>query len=352
MSDTYYDEAGVGYSASSNPFRARVPTTGMNRAEENRFRTLSDINRRDSTVPRQSLFGMDLGPGVPATPGAIDAVIRAKYPFMAAFLGHAEVGPLLREAALKGWGEAELYGALQGTNWWRSTSGAARTWDNLASQDPAEAARLANQTVATVQNRARSLGINMSAGQLEQVALTATRNGWTDNQVVDELLRSLNWSTVQAGDLTALVDQVKSIAGSYLVSVSDATAQSYAAAIASGEMSETGVASVMQRQAKARFPWMESQIDQGVTPANALMPVRDTIAQELEMAPEMVDLMNPQWLGMIEVAGEDGQLRAATREEARLAARKDPRWAGTGGAQEMATKAAAAIRDVFGRRPI
>lgn len=301
----------------------------------------------------ENLFGYDptAGPGLPQ-PGDVDAHIRANYPYMAAFLGHPEVGPILRQAAIEGWDEGRMYGAIQATSWWQSTSAAGRTWEQLQAEDPAEAARLAGQTAANVQNRARSLGLNLSSGQISSIALTATKNGWTDNQLVDELVRSVNWASIQGGDLTALRDTVKQIAGQYLVGVSDQTAQEYAVRIASGEMTEAGVASIMQRSAKERFPWMESQIDQGVTPAAALAPVRDTIANELETAPSEIDMMDPKWLGMLEVPGENGQLRAATREEARLAARKDPRWASTGNAKELTAKAAAAIRDVFGRRPI
>jgi hypothetical protein len=281
-----------------------------------------------------------------------ETYIRKFYPYLAAFMNHPEVGAIIRRAGQERWDEARLYGALSGTQWWRTTSAAARTWDALAAEDPAEASRLAGQTAATIQNRARTLGVQLGSGQIQQLALTATRNNWTDAQVVDQLLNSLNWSTLAAGDLTALRDTVKQIGGRYLVDVSDSTAQSYAAAIASGEMSEAGVASLMQRQAKARFSWMADEIDQGVTPEQYFMPVRDTIASELEMSPDSINMMDGRWLAMMEIPGEDGKPRAATLNEARMAARRQPEWERTSAAEDLITAATAGLGDVFGRRTI
>lgn len=291
------------------------------------------------------------GPGAPR-PGDLDSYVRTYWPYMGAFLGHPEVGPILRRAAAEGWDEGRLYGAVQATSWWQSTSAAQRTWQQLVNEDPAEAQRQAAQTAANMQNRARSLGLNMSSGTIAELATQATANGWTENQIVDELLRSVNWSTLQGGDLTALRDTVTAIGSQYLVDVSPSTAQQYAVAIASGEMTEAGVASIMQRQARDRFGWMADQIDAGVTPQQYFAPIRDVIARELEVAPETINLMDRKWLQMLEVPGQDGKIRGATLNEARLAARRDPMFADTSGAQEMMTKATAAIADTFGLRGV
>lgn len=290
--------------------------------------------------------------GTGVSPANVDSWIRSNWSYMGAFLSNPEIGPILRQAALEGWDEGRMYGAVQSTDWWRSTASTARQWDALVAEDPASAAAQAGQTAAAIQNRARSLGLSIDAGTIQELALTATRNGWTDAQTVDQLLQSVNWAAIDGGDLTALRDSVKQIGGQYLVSVSDATAQEYAVAIASGEMTEAGVQSIMQRQAKERFTWMADTIDQGITPSQYFAPVRDTIARELEMSADSIDMMDSKWLGMLEVPGEDGKPRAATLNEARMAARRQPEYAHTQGAQELASQAFSAIADVFGRRPI
>lgn len=355
MSDTNTDRI-IGRRTTPGPGRIgpRVDPSGFDRAEQNRFRTLSGLQSDPGRVGRGVVGyydSMRYGLGRPA-PGDVDSFIRANYPYLAAFLSNPEIGPLLRKGALEGWDEARLYGAVQATDWWRNTSASQRTWQMLVAEDPAEAAKLAGQTAANVQNRARALGLNLSSGTLQSIATTATANGWTDNQLVDELLRNVNWSQIAGGDLTALRDTIKQIGADFLVDVSDTTAQGYAVAIASGEMSEAGVMSVMQRQARQRFSWMADEIDQGVTPAGFFAPLRDTVARELGLAPEDVNMMDPQWMGMLEVAGDDGKTRAATIREAQLAARRDPRFADTSHGQDLLAQAAAGIRDAMGRRSI
>lgn len=321
------------------------------RAEENRMHTMRSINQRERMrTPINS--GQTLANGMPTQMPAHsnpESFARANYGFLAGFLNHPEIGPLLRQAANEGWDEMTLYGKVTQTNFWRNTSAAARTWWQLTNEDPAEARRLVGQTAATIQNRARTLGLGMSGAQITNLAATATQNGWTDAQTVDAILQQVNWATIEAGDLTALRDDVKAVGADYLVGVSEATAQNYAAKIASGEMSMEGVQSAMLKQAKARFSWMADELDQGMTVKQYLQPVRDTIARELEMAPEAINLMDSKWLSMIETRGEDGNLRAATLNEAMLAARREPEWANTRNAQETSTSMINMISDMFGR---
>lgn len=285
-------------------------------------------------------------------PEDVDAYIRENYGQLAGFIDHPEIGNILREAAINEHDYGKIYGKVVKTDWWRNTSAAQRTWQQLASEDPAEARRLVGQTAATMNNRARSLGLNLSGSQIGGMATTATINGWTDAQTVDALMKQVNWATLKAGDLTALRDQVKEIAGDYLVGVSDGTAQNYAASMASGEMSAQGVKSAMLKQAKARFGYLASELDQGMTVKQYFAPVANRIEQELELGSGAIDMMDPQWLGMLETQGEDGKPRAATLHEATQLARKDSRWANTQKAQESTTNMMSTIGKVFGRTAI
>lgn len=285
-----------------------------------------------------------------ASDAQIEAFIRSNYGYMAAFMDVPEVKTALFNAARMGYDEQRLYGEITKTTWWKTTDAANRTWTKLQGEDPAEARRQVEQTAATVMNRARTLGL--PPGNVASIALQATKNGWNTDQQIDALIRQVNWGTIEAGDLTATRDSVRAIAGDYLVGVSDTTAQQYATRIASGEMSMDGVASAMRQQAKARFGWMASELDQGMTVKDYLAPVRDVIASELEVAPESVNLMDSKWLSMVETRGDDGKPRAATLNEAMLAARAKPEWQSTKRAQEMTTGTMKMITNIFGRSSI
>ena len=283
-------------------------------------------------------------------PEDVDAFIRDNYGQFAGFLNHPEIGGILREAALNDWEPGKLAGRVMGTNWWKTTSAAQRTWQRLTNEDPAEANRLVRQTAATIQNRARSLGISMSSSQIAGMATSSTANGWTDAQTVDMLLEQVNWSNLQSGDLTALRDQVYAIGGDYLVGVNESTARDYAEAIASGEMSEAGVRSAMMKQAKARFGYLAEELDQGMTVKQYFAPIASRIEEELELGSGAVDMLDSKWLSMLERKDEEtGKMRAASLHEATQAARRDPRWANTSKAQEQSTNMMQLVSSVFGR---
>jgi len=204
-----------------------------------------------------------------------------------------------------------------------------------------------------VQNRARTLGLGLSSEEIKSIAWSATANGWTDEQIIDRLVSGVDFSKLEGGELLAGVDDVKALAASFLVDVSDATAQQYAARMASGELTLAGVAATFQRQAKQRFSWMADTIDQGVTPEDYFQPMRSRIAAELEVNDDRINLMDPKWMGLMEVKDDKtGETRGATLYEATLAARNDPMWSQTQNAQEMAVRASSFLKGVFGRKAI
>jgi hypothetical protein len=293
-----------------------------------------------------------LGVGPYASQAEIENYVRANYGYFAAFMDIPEVGKILYDAAKNGWGENELYGALTKTNWWRSTDAANRTWTKLMSEDPAEGRRLVAQTAASIQNRAASFGIELTPAQISSIALEATRNGWTDEQVTDNLIGQVHWESLAAGDLTAYRDDVFALAGEYLVSMTDATAQEYAKKIASGEMTIDGVRSSMQNQAKARWTWMAKDIDNGVTPSMFFGQPKNLLASELEIGADQINLMDPKWLSIMEKTGEDGKPRAATLTEVQLAARQRPEWQKTNNAQNLTARMINFVSDAFGRSGI
>lgn len=333
-----------------------VSQDGFTRAENNRFTTLSGLQQlrtidRDQfgrPIPREGDQAPGLGPL--ASTGQIMDYIADNYPGMIGFFNsNPEIRAKLIEAAKWGWTPGKLQAEVQATTWYRSTSAAARDFSIMEQQDPAEARARVNAVAANIQNSARTMGIGLSGSAIAGMAWTATRNGWTDAQTIDALLRNLDWNVVQGGELTATVDDVKAIAGDYLVTVGDDTARNYAARIASGELTLEGVRSIMQRQAKGRFSWMADTIDQGVTPSDYFAPVQDVIARTLEVGTDSINLMDPKWLGLIEVRDrETGKMRAATLNEAMLSARNQSAFVNTQGAEEMSAGLIQMTKEAFG----
>lgn len=333
----------------------QTPTSSFDTAEFNRFRTISDLSRgpvrraQPGDPTTNPYIGVDGGPGPNASVAELEAYVRQRYGYMAGFLNIPEVRDVLMNAARNGWGPEELYGALSQTSWWRSTSAAARTWQQLVNEDPAEANRQAQEIGTTISDVAKQYGLRLSGGQVSALAVEAAKHGWSAEQQIDAILKNVNWDTLEGGAITSSRDRVKALASQYMVRLSETTARNYAERIARGELTEEGVVSIFQQQAKARFSYMSDLIDTGVTPNDYFAPSRDVIASTLEVGADTIDMMDPKWLGVLEVRGDDGQLRAATMNEAMLAARKRPEWADTRNAQELTASMVSGLAQAFGR---
>lgn len=200
---------------------------------------------------------------------------------------------------------------------------------------------------AAVRNRAGLLGIAFDDAAIKSIARAVVDGNWSSDQLDDYLVPAAR-DTNNAGLITSGVRQIQQLASQQLLKVSDATAREWASRIASGEMDMNGVTSLLQAQAVQRYGWAASQISQGIGVRDLLLPTRDRIADELEMDPESIDLLDEKWLGMVQSVDDNGVTRAATDSEAIMRARQQPEWARTRKAGDMVASMALSLRDYFG----
>jgi hypothetical protein len=201
---------------------------------------------------------------------------------------------------------------------------------------------------AAIKNQAAKLGLDINDASVVTLSKVVVDNNWSNDQLMDYLAPGAT-NTTKPGMITVTVDQVKKMAANQLLNVSDATAREWATKIASDEMTLDGVQSLLQAQATMKYGWAASQISQGVSVRDMMLPGRDVIARELEMNPDGIDLMDPKWLGMLQTAdSSNGTVRAATESELTMRARKDERWVNTRGATVVASRTASMMRNFFG----
>jgi len=202
---------------------------------------------------------------------------------------------------------------------------------------------------ARIQNDSRTLGLTLSEDTIAYIATVAEKLNYTEDQVRDDILRNVDWNTLQGGDLKAQVDFVKSLSKNYLVKVDDATAREYSLRMSSGELSQDGLNNIFRAQSVAANPWAKTAIDQGLTPADLLKNHQQYVAQSLEIDPNTVDLTDDQYLKMMTVTDATGNSRVATQGELRANVRKDARWAGTSEAKDLGSSMATMVARIFGR---
>lgn len=202
---------------------------------------------------------------------------------------------------------------------------------------------------ALVSDMAAQLGIPFTAEQIGALAATAEKQNWSRDQIVDELTKNVDWYKLNSGTIKTSYESYKTYGKQFLVNVSDASAQSWALQIARGEATEETILQSIREAAKAANPWLASYIDQGLNPIDVLSPNRDFIAQNLEISPLELDLMDPKTLNLMTTVDPNGVRKLADQSQMIKQVRTDERWKSTNNAKDLTAGMATLLAKVFGR---
>jgi hypothetical protein len=219
--------------------------------------------------------------------------------------------------------------------------------EQIAAEAKAKEERIVAAT-ASIRNQLGTFGIAMTDEGMRGLATQAVDNNWSQDRLQDVLLMANDWATTQAGQLTAGISEIRAMAAQYLMPVSEKTARELSIRVASGELDSAGIRNLFSEQARSEYGFMGSQLDQGITPADFLAPLRDVAAATLELPAEQLDLMDDKVRAMFTTQLEDGSSRAASMSEVQMKARKDPRYAKTQGAEDRIAAMGASIARAFG----
>lgn len=284
-----------------------------------------------------------------ATSQQIIDFIGANYgPDVAAFLRIPELKTLLIKAGQQEAAPDLVSTWLRRTNWYRQRSESMRTYDALKLADPAQHARLVAEKQTELRVAMQQLGITGSKAAAEQ----ALRFGWSEQEVKDHFAGALLDRSSREGleqgsapDITA--DQLVAMArNDYFVPISRQDAERWAIDIYKGSKTEDTLRDYFSRLAASRFPGLS---DQGFTPGEYMTPIRNIIAETLEIAPAEVDLLDRRYSAVLEQQGKDGQVRPMSLAEATRWARSQPQYQQTKGALDEAAGMADFIGKTFGK---
>lgn len=198
-------------------------------------------------------------------------------------------------------------------------------------------------------NRSMSLGMKLTPEEISYIARVAEAQDYSQEQLMNAIVGIADFNQLQSGTLTATVDEVKAMAKSYLVSVSDQTLQDYAKQIATGQATPEGIKSFIKAQSKAMNPWLTQYIDAGIDPSEVLRSSRDLISKSLGVDATTVDFTDNRFLKMATVTDDKGQTRLANNQELIKNIRSDSAWANTSEAKQSTADLALMISKIFGR---
>lgn len=283
--------------------------------------------------------------------------VETYFPSFAWALKHPELGPILREAASDGWDQLRLQGALQGTNWWRTTSATAREHLTLMRNDPSTFRQNLNTRMVEVRDRARQLGVPLANRYHERIARDSMRFGWSPSQMDDSIKAYSNLSDVTVrqmeggnygGMLSIMYDRVERIANDYMINLSDDNIMRWTRQLLDGKKSEESFTQYAQTIARRQWPALAEMIDQGFTPREALEPYRTQIAGILERSPTDVDLMDRRMRRVL--TNSDGDLANDAELADNIRQHFAGEWNRTDNAMQAATATTTMIAEMFGRR--
>ncbi len=298
-----------------------------------------------------STSGSTPGTNTPATAN-LDEIeeIKKKYPNLAYYVLHPELGPILLDAYRNNWDATQLQFAITNTSWWRERSGSARQWESLRLQDPGEATRMLQKKQADVTLLAAQNGIALNGQQIQELSEQALQWGWSDAELRISLAQQARTMPATTGNLGATASQLKALARNYLVKLNDADARDWAIRIFEGSQTLDGAEHWLRGQAKQRFGWMAGDIDAGTAPELYFRPIKNLVADTLEMNPEDIDLMDPKWSALTDYVDANGHQRGMTYTEAAKWARQQPEWRKTRTANQKAASATAKLAEIMGVR--
>lgn len=277
--------------------------------------------------------------------------IMTDYPQFAFLLNDPEIGPLLLEAVDPniGFDAATFQAKLMATSWWKTHSAAQRQWETLINTDPATANRQREDRIGAVRQLAAQLGLNLPDAQLQQFAESSLQYGVDPGSPTMRTWLANLASQSPAFTQVADVPLRQMAESDYMIPMSDADLTRWASQIAAGTATQDTFRATLQTLAKGRFSGYANLIDQGITPGQIFGPYRSAIAQQLEVSPDTIDLLNdPRWSKVTGVVGSDNTVRPMTMSEAITLARSQPEWSKTSVARQQGADLTQNLLKTFG----
>jgi hypothetical protein len=282
-----------------------------------------------------------------------EIIAQARYGFMAVFIDHPELGPLLQKAAEGGWTRETFQGQLYQTNWWKHTAEATREFALLQSSDPATAQARIEQKFQMLRMMVKQSGFDISDSAIRQVATASQLLGLEDAIAQRALFAQARYDkaggTRQVGGTAGnQIANIKARAAAYGVNIGEGRAFEYSRRIAMGELTPEGIEADLRNLAKSKWIYLKDDIDRGNTVADILDPYVQQFAQLMEVSPNSVDFNQTNFRRFVEGREEGKAARLLSLEESAQKVRTTNAWQQTRQAQAQAAGFAETIARTFG----
>lgn len=293
-------------------------------------------------------------PQTPRTTAEAEQYVREHYGFMSWALDIPEVRQVLLDAAMKGWGDAELQGAIQKTEWWGSSTQASRAWDQFIATDPNSAWQQIAQTAPKIEGLLTRLGVDVTSARIREFTEKALRFGWSEQDIQRAAAAEMRWDPKRdlSGQFAEADTRIKARAADYALPVSDKGVFGLARRALMGEIDDAWVDDFLRDKAKKQYAHLADDLERGLTVKEIADPYIASAAQLLEIDPDTIDLAESKWRRAIASRGEDGKVAAMDLTDWQATVMNDQRygWDSTRNAREAAVELVGQLAETFGVR--
>lgn len=281
-------------------------------------------------------------------PGLSQADYESSLGNLAGLLdGVPELKGILQQATTGQWSTAKFQEAVNQSSWYKTHNQTVRQALALKYSDPATY----NQNLQNSQNHigqlAAQLGVTLTPLERSSLADQLTMGGWDDTTLSNHISRYFtqnNGSTNKIfGQAATTEQQLQQLASEYGTGLTSDTLTGWTQAILSGAQTTDSYKQFVLNGAKAKYPGLTQQLDDGLTVNQIADPYRQSMAQLLELDPNAISLQDPNIKQALQgtTTATNGKATTATMPvwQFENQVRSDPRWAKTQNAVDTVSSA-------------
>lgn len=269
-----------------------------------------------------------------------------------------EIKPLFEKAISEGWTADRFKAAVQNSDWFRSNNEYARVaWaqEQMGGADWEASLEDARQAVRAV---AVGMGADVTEQELNALARRYVYEGWGESTRQNLLAQALSDEISFVpndrgvvnlrGGAGELSDNLRNLARANGVSFTDNWYLSAAKSVASGLSTAQDWERDVREQAASLFPVYSDKIRQGMNVYDLASPYINTMAQELELDPNMITLDDNYIRSALGGMNDKGDFQPMGLWDFQKKLRQDPRWENTSRAQNEVTSVTGKVMQMFG----
>ncbi len=313
----------------------------------------------DPAYPNNSTGALNPIAGPSPLGGEIDAKIKADYPTLAWILdpatGDKEVAQVLRDAYTSDppWSATTIQGKIMGTEWFKKNAVSARDYYNLQFTDPATFQNKLRNQRDIVQNIGGAIGYDetvLTPAYVDYFANKALREGLTPAQIKAVMATEIT-PLIGTTEKSPILNQIRQVQQNYQIAIDQPTQQYWLREIASGRQTIENFQNAVQAQAKAQFPNLTGQFEQGLTFKQIIDPYRNIASKLLEVDPEQLDFMgDSKWRHVVDyVDPKTGVHRTMSNVELAQYVKDMPEWNSTKNAVDTYSQIGQTLLQAFGQ---